>query len=71
LAQLSERLLIKVASAALRRTVPQVLGRLQDTRGEPSLRTRAMAALVILGLVVLTAPLVMIPLIAWLAHHVF
>jgi hypothetical protein len=47
------------------------LGRLQDTRGEPSLRTRATAALVILGLIVLTAPLVMVPLIDWLAHHVF
>jgi hypothetical protein len=48
-----------------------VLGRLQDTRGEPSLRTRAMAALVIVGLIVLTAPLVVIPIVAWLTHHVF
>jgi hypothetical protein len=47
-----------------------VLGRLQDRRGEPSLRTRAMAALVIVGLLVLTAPLVVIPVISWVAHHV-
>jgi hypothetical protein len=64
-------LLSKVDSAAARRTVPGVLGRLQDTRGEPSLRTRAMAALVILGLVVLTAPLVVIPIARWFAHHLF
>ena len=55
----------------LRRTVRGVLGRLQDTRGEPSLRTRAMAALVIVGLVVLTAPIVVIPTVAWLAHQVW
>jgi hypothetical protein len=29
-----------------------------------------MAALVILGLVVLTAPLVVVPLLRWVAHHV-
>lgn len=46
-----------------------VLGRLQDRRGEPALRTRAMAALVILGLVVLTAPLVVVPLVGWVTHH--
>ncbi|HVW79590.1 MAG TPA: hypothetical protein VHB69_01445 [Mycobacteriales bacterium] len=46
-----------------------MLSRLQDRRGEPSLRTRAMAALVILGLVVLTAPLVVIPVISWIAHQ--
>jgi hypothetical protein len=48
-----------------------MLGRLQDTRGEPSLRTRALAALVIVGLIVLTAPLIVIPVVAWLAHQVF
>ena len=44
-----------------------VLGRLQDRRGDPNLRTRVMAALVILGLVVLTAPLVVVPLLGWLS----
>jgi hypothetical protein len=46
-----------------------VLGRLQDTRGEPRLRVRVLAALVILGLLMITAPLVMVPLIGWLAHQ--
>lgn len=46
-----------------------VLGRLQDTRGEPRLRVRVLAALVVLGLLVLTAPLVMVPLIDWLSSH--
>ncbi len=46
-----------------------MLGRLQDTRGEPRLRIRIMAALVILGLLVFTAPIVMIPVIDWLAHQ--
>ncbi|HVS67612.1 MAG TPA: hypothetical protein VHE56_03605 [Mycobacteriales bacterium] len=46
-----------------------MLGRLQDPRGAPALRTRAMAALVILGLVVLTAPLVVVPFVGWVSHH--
>jgi hypothetical protein len=46
-----------------------MLGRLQDTRGEPRLRIRALAALVIVGLIVLTAPIVVVPLITWLAHQ--
>jgi hypothetical protein len=45
-----------------------VLGRLQDRRGAPNLRTRAMALLVIVGLVVLTAPLVVVPLVGWLSR---
>jgi hypothetical protein len=45
-----------------------VLGRLQDRRGEPNLRSRALAALVIVGLVVLTAPLVVVPLVGWLSR---
>ena len=45
-----------------------VLGRLQDRRGEPNLRTRALAALVIVGMVVLTAPLVVVPLVGWLSR---
>jgi hypothetical protein len=47
----------------------RVLGRLQDTRGAPRLRVRLMALLLILGLLVFTAPIVMIPLIYWLAHQ--
>jgi hypothetical protein len=43
-----------------------VLGRLQDRRGAPNLRTRLLAALVIVGLVLLTAPLVVVPLVGWL-----
>jgi hypothetical protein len=46
-----------------------MLGRLQDRRGEPRLRVRVMAALVIFGMLLLTAPLVLIPLISWLSHH--
>jgi hypothetical protein len=41
----------------------EVLGRLQDRRGEPNLRTRVVALLVMVGLVVLTAPLVVLPLV--------
>ena len=35
----------------------------------PRLRVRVMAALLIFGLLVFTAPIVMIPLIDWLAHQ--
>jgi hypothetical protein len=42
-----------------------MLGKLQDRRGAPALRTRALAALVIVGLLVLTVPIVMIPLLDW------
>jgi hypothetical protein len=45
-----------------------VLGRLQDRRGAPNLRTRMMAALVVVGLVVLTAPLIVVPLVGWLSR---
>ncbi len=47
-----------------------MLGRLQDRRGEPNLRTRVLAALVVVGLVVLTAPLVVLPLAHWVARIV-
>src|SRR4051794_13648191 len=47
-----------------------MLGRLQDRRGEPNLRTRLLAGLVIVGLVVLTAPLVVIPIAHWIARLV-
>ena len=43
-----------------------MLGRLQDRRGEPNLRVRLLAALVIAGLLLLTAPLAMIPVVRWL-----
>jgi hypothetical protein len=43
-----------------------MLGRLQDRRGEPRTRVRVLAALVIVGMVVLTAPLVLIPVARWL-----
>ena len=46
-----------------------MLGRLQDRRGEPRLRIRVLAALVIVGMVVLAAPLVLVPLLGWLADH--
>jgi hypothetical protein len=46
-----------------------MLGRLQDTRGEPRLRIRVLAALVILGLLLLTAPLILVPLIGWLTSQ--
>jgi hypothetical protein len=46
-----------------------MLGRLQDRRGAPNLRVRVTAALVIVGLLVLTAPIVMVPLINWLADQ--
>jgi hypothetical protein len=45
-----------------------MLGRLQDPTGSPNLRTRVLAALVVAGLVVLTAPLVVLPIVAWLAR---
>jgi len=43
-----------------------MLGRLQDRRGEPRLRSRVLAALVIVGLLLLTAPLALIPVVRWL-----
>lgn len=45
-----------------------MLGQLQNRRGRPNLRTRALAALVIVGLIVLTAPLVVLPLVHLLAR---
>ena len=46
-----------------------MLGRLQDRRGEPRTRVRILAALVIVGMVVLTAPLVVVPVVGWLGDH--
>jgi hypothetical protein len=47
-----------------------MLGKLQDYRGEPKLRVRLLAALVILGIILLSAPIVMIPIARWLVHQV-
>jgi hypothetical protein len=46
-----------------------MLGRLQDRRGQPNLRSRTLAAMVIVGMIVLTAPLVVIPVAGWLSHQ--
>jgi len=46
----------------------KMLGQLQNRRGQPNLRTRLLAALIIVGLVVFTAPLVMLPVIHLLAR---
>jgi hypothetical protein len=43
-----------------------MLGRLQDRRGEPRMRVRLLAALVIAGMLLLTSPLVLIPVVRWL-----
>jgi hypothetical protein len=52
-------------SAAAYRSL--MLGRLQDRRGEPSLRTRGMAALLLLGVLLLAAP-GLIALLHWAIH---
>ena len=46
-----------------------MLGRLQTRRGEPNLRVRALAAMIIVGMIVLTAPLVVIPAVGWMSSH--
>jgi hypothetical protein len=46
-----------------------MLGRLQDRRGDPKLRVRIMAAVVIFGLLLLTAPIVVVPIVVWIAHQ--
>jgi len=45
-----------------------MLGRLQDRTGAPNVRTRMLAAAVVIGMVILTAPLVVLPIVHWLAH---
>ena len=45
-----------------------MLGRLQDRTGSPNLRTRLLAAAVVVGLIVLTAPLAVLPVVHWLAQ---
>ena len=47
---------------------PTMLGRLQDRTGSPHRGTRVLAAAVILGLIVLTAPLAVLPVVHWLAR---
>jgi hypothetical protein len=46
-----------------------MLGKLQDRRGEPNLRVRILASLVIFGLLLLTAPIVVVPIVVWIAHQ--
>jgi len=46
-----------------------VLGRLQDRRGAPSLRTRGLAALLLLGVLLLAAP-GLIAVLHWAIHLV-
>jgi len=43
-----------------------MLGRLQDRRGVPRLRVRVLAALVIAGMLILTAPLALVPVVRWM-----
>lgn len=52
--------------AGVRRTVGGMLTRLRDPSGGPSLRVRLVSLLVVLGLVLITAPLVVVPLMHWL-----
>ena len=47
---------------------PAMLGRLQDRSGSPNLRTRLLAAAVVVGLIVLTAPLAVLPVVHWVAR---
>jgi len=47
-----------------------MLGRLQNRRGEPTLRVRALAALVLIGMLVLTAPLIVLPVVHWIARFI-
>lgn len=48
------------------RSVAFVLSQLRSPSGGPALRVRVIAALIVLGLVVLTAPLALVPLLRWL-----
>ena len=43
-----------------------MVGPLRNRSGGPNLRTRAVAALVIAGLVLLTAPIVVVPVVRFL-----
>jgi hypothetical protein len=59
---------LSMAASWDRRTLRSVLGRLQNRTGAPNLRTRVLAACVLLGMVVLTAPLAILPAAHWLAR---
>jgi hypothetical protein len=50
---------------------PTLLSRLRGPGGGTSLRTRVAALLVVLGLIVLTAPVVVVPIVRALVHTVF
>ena len=44
-----------------------MLRSLRDAEGGPSMGVRVLAAVVVLGMIVLTAPVVLVPLLRWLA----
>ena len=48
-----------------------MLRALRDPEGGPALRVRLVAALLVLGLVVLAAPVVLVPLLRWLLGSIF
>jgi hypothetical protein len=50
---------------------PSLLSRLRGPRGGVALRTRVAAALVVVGLIVLTAPVVVVPVVRALVHTLF
>jgi hypothetical protein len=45
-----------------------MLRSLRTPTGGPSLRARAVAVLVVVGLVILTAPVIVLPVMHWLWH---
>lgn len=45
-----------------------MLSGLRNKRGDTSLRVRVLAALVVVAMVGLTAPVVLVPLVRWLAE---
>jgi hypothetical protein len=50
---------------------PTLLSRLRGPLGGVALRTRLAAALVVVGLIVLTAPVVVVPVVRALVHTLF
>jgi hypothetical protein len=44
------------------------MSRLRGPAGQPALRTRAFALLVVVGLIILTAPVVVLPVARAIAH---
>jgi hypothetical protein len=50
---------------------PTLLSRLRGPGGGVALRTRLAALFVVLGLIVLTAPVVVVPVVRALVHSVF